>query len=173
MNFAVGVAINTFFITNTLIDVSVFEHAVTNAGNSSEAASQTRLAFLLHFLEWRGSAPYISTLLLVLAAGLIFVVFDGTRGCLQTVCKWRSATRTRHVADLWHFATLFFVLLPTVVGWVIPLTQQLQLACTDAPSISYCEQLARQLLWYHKVLLLLNALMLLWDVLKFLGNAAA
>ena len=109
----------------------------------------------------------------MLAAGLIFVVFDGTRGCLQTTCKWRSASRIRHIADLWHFATLFFILLPTVVGWVIPLTQRLQSICADQPLSLECTQLATQLLWYHKVLLLLNILMLLWDVFKFVGNMAA
>lgn len=164
---AIGCYINSFFTTNALIDYSVDLWA---------AGSRSRLDFASTYYVWRGEAPIVSMIFLVLLPMLPFIIFDVTKGAVQSVFGLRQATTMRHTCDITQFLCFAF-LLPYIITVMTP-AQEALVALTGtcgvkakAPALDKCESALQAVTTPHLVVLIMNLLLLACDVYKYKGNA--
>ena len=72
-----------------------------------------------------------------------------------------------------HFFMLWFTILPTVLGFVLPAQNKVTILCQEpiTPSeIKECKSAALVMQELHLLMVMLNAFMLFWDVIKYQGN---
>ena len=166
--FAIGIFFNTFFLTLSVIDYSADTFGIDDYDES------TNLSFLANYYTYRSNSPYLGNFLLVVAVvGLPLVFFNGGQSMLQTVFGWCHATPKRHFADVMHFFMLWFTILPTVLGFVLPAQNKVTILCQEpiTPSeIKECKSAALVMQELHLLMVMLNAFMLFWDVIKYQGN---
>lgn len=183
---ALGVAcvVNTFMTACALFDYSATIYATSAIQSDAAGENAERLRFLADYYAWRGAAPIISNLLLVLLVPLPFVLFGFLRDTLAALLGLRRATTLRHAADVTQTALLLCVLLPVVFLCLVPAQDAYVLECTGASLIgggplrwraraaarSQCSSHASALCQFHLTLVLLNLAMLLCDVAKYVGN---
>ena len=167
--FAIGIFVNTFFLT-----LSVIDYSADTFGIDDDYDESTNLSFLANYYTYRSNSPYLGNFLLVVAVvGLPLVFFNGGQSMLQTVFGWCDATPKRHFADVMHFFMLWFTILPTVLGFVLPAQNKVTILCQEpiTPSeIKECKSAALVMQELHLLMVMLNAFMLFWDVIKYQGN---
>ena len=98
---AIACAINMFFTTISLIDYTADRWAVPHGSTLPlDAGAKGRLLWLGQFHAWRGEDPVVGGLMLLLLLPLPLILIDFAIGATQSLCGWRRASRTRHVADV-------------------------------------------------------------------------
>jgi len=166
-------AINTWFCTNCLIDYSADVWAL-----SSEPAEPDRLLFLRNYYSWRGWAPFVTPIFLLLTVPLPILVFNLSRELLASTFGWRRASPLRHLSDVVQALTLIGVILP--IG--VPAVGRVQGAVIEACAVNKrgklatpadCQTRAEELLPVHLLMLILNLVMFFCDIAKSTGNRGA
>ena len=177
---AIACAINMFFTAVSLIDYTADRWAVPHgAALPLDADAKGRLLWLGQFHTWRGDDPVIGGLMLVLLLPLPLILIDFGMEATQSLCGWRRASRTRHVADVLQACTMFFLIIPTVVYEVLGAQAALLADCSSATYgrsgkaavEAQCMQSAGDVFGAHRKMLVLNLLMFAWDIAKYVGNS--
>jgi hypothetical protein len=165
-NFAVLCAINALFTTLAVCDLSVDLYAL---------ADPSRLSFLGPYYTWRDEAPIVSHVMLLLISPLPAVLFILMRDSLGWLFGWRTASGTRHAADVIQLCTLCLLILPAVALRQWPAQKALKAGCTPAALVSaaaeaHCADLARAARPVHSLLVVTNLIMTVTDCMKYIGN---
>uniref|UniRef100_A0A7S0LKK9 G-protein coupled receptors family 1 profile domain-containing protein n=1 Tax=Coccolithus braarudii TaxID=221442 RepID=A0A7S0LKK9_9EUKA len=149
---------NSMFFTLALIDYSADLWAL----RSPEA----RLSFIVDFVLWRGDAPIISKMLLVLLLPLPLIIVGILYAALQTLCGWRRASLSRHMADVAEAAGICSIVF-MVVTRVIPVQGRFLEACRSKEQRDACSTTLAEMAEVHLVMVLLNLLMFVCPIVKF------
>ena len=176
---AVACAINAFFTTVSLLDYTADRWAVPHGTPLPlGAGAKGRLLWLAQFYEWRSDDPVVGGLMVLLLLPLPLILVDFVVGAAQSLFGLRSASRTRHTADVAQACTMLFAILPTVAFEVLGAQAALLQDCAagtygasgKGAVEAQCVHSAGVAFGAHRKMLFLNLVMLACDIAKYAGN---
>uniref|UniRef100_A0A7S0JGK4 Uncharacterized protein n=1 Tax=Calcidiscus leptoporus TaxID=127549 RepID=A0A7S0JGK4_9EUKA len=157
---------NAMFFTFALMDYSadLWVHG-----------SDARMPFLVEYFTWRGDAPVISKMLMVLLLPLPLIIIGMALAALQSIFCWRHASLTRHAVDCAEAAGICSILY-VVIMRAIPLQSTFVESCPgrSKQQKSDCSATLAVMTEVHLILVLLNVLMFVCPIAKYaFGNVAS
>lgn len=154
-------AFNGMFFTMAMLDYSADVWA---------SEDDTRMAFLVAYVKWKGEMPVFGKMLFALLLMLPLVLFGMVTGVLQFILGWRRAPLARNIVDCLELCTLSLIFYTIATG-VAPTTAEFTSACTGGKNQkAACSTALDSLTGLHLMLVLLNVAMFVFPIAKYRSN---